>query len=75
MSKYRFPSNEYVKKVRCPIYVFHGNDDFVIPIEQAKELFAEIPGTNKKFYEVNGAGHNYLQDFTEFKIGIDEAFQ
>jgi len=75
LSKFRFPSNEYVKKVKCPIYVFHGDDDFVIPIEQAKRLFEEIPSENKKFYEVRGAGHNYLQDFEEFKTGINEAFR
>lgn len=75
LSKYRFPSNEYVKDVKCPIYVFHGDDDFVIPIEQARKLFDEIPGNQKKFYEVEGGGHNYLQDYEVFKIGIEEAFK
>ena len=74
LSKFRFPTNEYVKAVKCPIYVFHGTEDFVIPFEQAKNLFDEIPGEHKKFYEIVGGGHNYLQDFNEFKIGIDEAF-
>ncbi len=73
LSNYRFPSNEYVKDVKCPIYIFHGDEDSVIPIEQAKRLFEEIPGAHKEFYEVKGAGHNYLQDFNEFKIGINKA--
>ncbi len=73
LSKFRFPSHEYIKEVKCPIYVFHGKEDFVIPIEQAKNLFDEIPGNDKKYYEISGAGHNYLQDFDAFKLGIKEA--
>ena len=74
LSSYRFPSDEYVKEINCPIYIFHGDDDSVIPIAQAKDLYDEIPGTAKKFYEIEGAGHNYLQDFDVFKKGINEAF-
>lgn len=75
LSTYRFPSNEYIKKVKCPIYIFHGNEDSVIPIAQAKNLYDEISGGIKKFYEIEGAGHNYLQDFSVFKKGINEAFK
>ncbi len=74
LSQYRFPSNEYVRKINCPVFIFHGTEDGVIPFEQARKLFAAIPGDTKKFYKVDGAGHNYLQDFEEFKIGIEEAF-
>jgi len=74
LATYRFPSNEYIKTINCPIYIFHGNEDSVIPIEQAKELYALIPGDTKKFYEIAGAGHNYLQDFEVFKNGINQAF-
>lgn len=74
LSNYRFPSNEYIKEVKCPIYVFHGTEDFVIPISQAKQLYDEILVVEKKFYEIEGAGHNYLQDFSVFKTGIEEAF-
>ncbi|WP_430909391.1 alpha/beta hydrolase [Maribacter sp. 2-571] len=73
LSHYRFPSNEYLQKVDCPVYVFHGTEDRVIPFQQGRDLFESIPGDNKKFYTVNGAGHNYLQDFQEFKEGIADA--
>ena len=75
LSNYRFPSNEYIKEIKCPIYIFHGTEDFVIPFEQGLDLYNEIPGDKNKFFKVEGAGHNYLQDFQEFKIGIDEAFK
>lgn len=75
LATYRFPSNEYLKSVTCPIFIFHGDQDSVIPIEQANRLYEAIPGDNKKFYEIEGAGHNYLQDFTVFQKGMNEAFQ
>ncbi|RKR12982.1 hypothetical protein CLV91_1694 [Maribacter vaceletii] len=73
LSKFRFPSNEYIKKSSCPIYIFHGKDDRVIPFSSSKKLFDEIKGNNKKFYTIENAGHNYLQDYKTFKMGLTEA--
>ncbi len=76
LSEFRFPSNEYLQKVNCPIYIFHGTDDSVIPYEFAKKLYEDIPETTvKKLYTVEGGGHNYLQDFDVFKEGMSEAFE
>ncbi|NHF60128.1 alpha/beta hydrolase [Flavobacteriaceae bacterium TP-CH-4] len=74
LSQYRFPSHEYVKQVKCPVYIFHGTEDAIIPYEQAEDLYAVIPGDNKKFYRIEGGGHNYLQDFDGFKKGMEEVF-
>jgi alpha-beta hydrolase superfamily lysophospholipase len=76
LSEFRFPSNEYLQKVNCPIYIFHGTEDSVIPYKFAKKLYEDIPETTKKkLYTVEGAGHNYLQDFDAFKVGMSEAFE
>lgn len=76
LSNFRFPSNEYLKEVNCPIYIFHGTEDVVIPYKFAEKLYNEIPeDTKKMLYTVEGAGHNYLQDFETFKDGMAEAFQ
>ena len=75
LSKFRFPSNEYVQKVNCPTYIFHGTEDKVIPYKFAKQLYEEIPDTtSKKFFTIEGAGHNYLQDYQVFKTGMKEVF-
>lgn len=73
LSNFRFPSNEYIKDVSCPIYVFHGKDDSVIPYASAKRLFESIPGKRKHLIPVEHAGHNYLQDFEAFKKGMEAA--
>lgn len=75
LAEFRFPSHEYLQKVGCPIYIFHGTDDRVIPYKFAEELYAAIPETTPKhFYRIEGAGHNYLQDFEVFKTGMSEVF-
>ncbi|WP_291865324.1 alpha/beta fold hydrolase [Maribacter sp.] len=73
LSNFKFPSNEFVQNINCPVFVFHGTEDRVIPFTSGKQLFDEIPGNNKKFYAIKNAGHNYLQDFNTFKIGLAEA--
>ncbi len=75
LSQYRFPSNEYVKQLQCPVFIFHGTADSVIPYGQAERLYEQIPGEEKKMYRIEGGGHNYLQDFEAFKEGMDEAFE
>ncbi|MFS4468333.1 alpha/beta hydrolase [Maribacter sp. 2210JD10-5] len=75
LSQYRFPSHEYIQKVDCPVYVIHGTEDRIIPFEQAQNLFNKIPEGQGRFYKVEGAGHNYLQDFDAFKEGVDQALR
>jgi len=73
LSNFRFPSTEYISEVKCPIYIFHGTDDKVIPYKFAQKLFDAIPGSAKKMYTIEGGGHNYLQDYEVFKLGMQKA--
>ncbi len=75
LSNYRFPSNDYVKQVNCPVYIIHGTEDSVIPFEQAQDLFKKIPDGQGSFYKVEGGGHNYLQDFKEFNTAMNQALE
>ena len=62
-----------MRDVKCPVYIFHGTDDNVIPYKYAQKLFESIPGNGKKFYTIEGGGHSYLQDYDVFKTGMNEA--
>ncbi|MGB3151010.1 MAG: alpha/beta hydrolase [Maribacter sp.] len=75
LSNYRFPSHEYVQKVKCPIYIVHGTVDHIIPFEQAQNLFKKVPEGQGSFYTVEGGGHNYLQDFEVFNKAMDDALR
>lgn len=73
LSEFRFPSTEYMKEIKCPIYIFHGTDDAVIPYKFAQKLYESIPGAGKEFFTIEGGGHNYLQDYEAFKVGMHKA--
>ena len=60
---YKMNSNQYIQKVSCPIYIFHGTQDQVVPFESGKRLYESIPHNNKSFYTIQNGGHNNLGDF------------
>jgi hypothetical protein len=53
----RFPADEKITRVRCPILFFHGDRDRIIPFELGQRLFAAAPEP-KAFETIAGAGHN-----------------
>jgi pimeloyl-ACP methyl ester carboxylesterase len=50
-----------VARVRCPVLVFHGTADWIVPIEMGREVAAAIPGP-VEFVAIEGAGHNDTYD-------------
>ena len=72
LSRYKFPTSEYVKKINCPIFIFHGTDDSVIPFAQGKRLYEAVPGKNKKIFAIEGGDHKYLYAFDSFARGIGQ---
>lgn len=53
------------------IGIIHGTADEIISIEQAKMLFNEIEIIDKKFIEIDGAGHNDIYRFEETNKNIN----
>lgn len=51
-----FPSIDRAPHVRIPTLIIHGEADAVVPIAQARELAAALPGS--RLIAVPGAGHN-----------------
>ncbi|AZI23024.1 alpha/beta fold hydrolase [Chryseobacterium taklimakanense] len=68
---YHFHSNKNILEVNCPLYHFHGDKDFVVPINSGKKLFetlhTEKPELEKKFIEIKGGSHDDLSKFEEFQ--------
>jgi hypothetical protein len=66
MLRERYPSDERIGAVTCPILVFHGHGDAIVKFEHGKRLFdlapaASASGTPKRFVEFRSAGHNDLR--------------
>ena len=68
--KYEFKSFEYVSDISCPIAVFHGTDDEIIPLESGKKLFESIPEGDKEFFLIEGAQHNNIANFDVYHMGL-----
>lgn len=68
--RYEFPSNEFITTVNCPILMFHGTNDKVIPYSSAQKLESVAPQDQMSFVTIEGGGHNNLISFDMYKEGI-----
>jgi pimeloyl-ACP methyl ester carboxylesterase len=59
----RFPSDQRIREVTCPLLQFHGQRDTIVPLRLGQKLFAAAPdksvsGITKKLVELPQADHN-----------------
>jgi len=73
--KYKFPSNENINKIHCPIIIFHGTADKVVPYASGLKLYHEISGTQKKMVSIHKGQHNNLINYEEYRIYIDKILE
>jgi hypothetical protein len=73
--RFPFNSNEYIRGVKCPVFIFHGTEDEVVPYEQAERLFKLIPDTLGTFYTIEGGTHNDLIAFKKFRNTMGAALK
>lgn len=57
MIKDRFDALSIAHKVEEQVFIFHGNDDDIIPITNGRNLYEAIK-SQKEFIELQGKGHN-----------------
>ena len=63
--RYQFANNKYIAQVSCPIAIFHGTADNVVPFASADRLRA-ILKKEDQFVRIDGANHGNLGDFKEY---------
>lgn len=69
--KYEFPSYKFIKDVSCPIAIFHGTNDEVVPYQSAKKLFEVSPEKLAKLVTIKGGNHGNLSAFDVYHHHID----
>ena len=67
----RYLSVEHITKFNGPLLQVHGDEDSLVPVESAEELFAACPSAKKSFIKVPGMGHNDRAP-DEFYSAIDD---
>lgn len=70
--KYPFRTHEYVQQLRCPVRIFHGTEDRIIPFDSGRKLFDSIPRADKTFYSIQGGRHNNLSSFPAYQRAVNE---
>lgn len=62
--RYKIPTNTFLKKVTCPIYILHGKRDLLIPYRQSEMLKEEKPDLT--LLSIAKGGHNNLPEFPKY---------
>lgn len=60
--KYPLRNDLWIKNVVCPVYIFHGNRDDIIP-ENSSVRLIKVLGNRGEFIRIEGGGHNDLGDY------------
>lgn len=61
-----YSNDTRIKKFQKPVLVIHGTQDWIIPYEEGKLIYENIPeGIEKKLVLIEGAGHNNIFSFKE----------
>ena len=70
LSKFRFPTGEYLKDIQVPVTIFHGTDDWIIPYNHAAKL-KKVLKPGDEFITINKGSHNNLNNFSLFHEKLD----
>lgn len=65
--KYKFPTYQFIKDVECPITIFHGKLDEVVPFSSAEKLYNSTKSETLNFVIFENGNHNNLSTFPKYQ--------
>ncbi len=71
--KYRFRTNQQLKKVSVPVYLFHGTEDELIPFNSSERL--EALGEHIELITMHGARHSEYRNNPNYRDGMERIFK
>ena len=71
---HRFPNGEHLPKVNCPIYIFQGTRDRIVPHRSALKL-KPLLKPKDEFITISNGQHHNLGEFDIFQQKLDEIFE
>jgi pimeloyl-ACP methyl ester carboxylesterase len=63
--RYHLRTDQWIQKVKCPVYIIHGTKDWLIPIQHSERL-RKINPRKIILIRIHGGGHNNLPKFDEY---------
>jgi len=73
--RFNFKSHEYIKGVKCPIYIYHGTEDEVVPYAHGYRLYREIPAGQAEMVTIPGGEHKNLVEFEQFRKALEKVLE
>ncbi|GGD12609.1 alpha/beta hydrolase [Hyunsoonleella pacifica] len=70
--KYKFPTYQFIQNVTCPITMFHGLNDRVVPYKSAEKLFKVTPKGKGVLVTIDEANHSNIIEFKTYHNTIEE---
>ena len=67
--RYPLRADRWIPKVLCPVVLFHGTRDEVIP-HTSSERLARLIETEHELFIIEGGGHNDLSEFEEYREAL-----
>ena len=72
--RFKIRTDQWIKYVRCPIYIIHGTKDRLIPLSSSIRL-AKVAPLNTHLISIQGGGHNNLPSFEEYHRVLGDILQ
>ena len=72
--KYKLNVLDDVRNLTCPLVIFHGTEDNIIPLEMSKKI-SSAANEKHKLILIEGGGHNDLSTFTEYQKNLNSALK
>ncbi|HET9056113.1 MAG TPA: alpha/beta fold hydrolase [Chitinophagaceae bacterium] len=63
--RYHLRTDQWIKKVKCPVYIIHGTKDWLIPIRHSEKLQSINP-RKVTLIRIHGGRHNNLPSYPEY---------
>ncbi|PIE02911.1 MAG: hypothetical protein CSA81_05265 [Acidobacteria bacterium] len=67
-------AREKVQHIECPVLWFHSTGDFVADFPLSREMYDQVPSSNKRFIEMQKSDHILLYDYDREPV-IQELMQ
>ena len=69
--RYPLRNDRWIGDVACPVYLFHGTKDNIIPFDHSVRL-ERLIRTPHRLIQIEGGDHNDLNDFGVFNRELDQ---
>lgn len=74
--RYAFRNDRQIRRVRCPVFLFHGERDKVVPYASALKLYSLVPATvQRELFTFRKGAHSDLARFKRFRKRMGEVLR